>query len=137
MKCAAKILGHSEDPQHIFEIPLIGWIIYAENVDFISEVTLYQCSKNNCSSHTEVTYCFPLNEGSSVYTFRAEYEDGTIINSVVKGKKARRFENMLLLRMLGRRHRFWRRNDLMFSDYQLAIWHHISTFESQFPMSRF
>ena len=72
------------NPLKKIELPLIGWVVNAEIIDFISEVTLYQCFQNTHLEEVEITYYFPLNEGDSVCGFSAEYESGSVITGIVK-----------------------------------------------------
>jgi len=65
-------------------LPLLGCIVKANVVGSISHVTLTQCFHNIHSDELEITYCFPLIEGSTVCGFNLEYESGAVINGVVK-----------------------------------------------------
>jgi len=67
-------------------VPLVGVEVSAVVHDFVAEVKVNQYYRNNETSDIEATYHFPLDQASAVCGFQAEYEDGTLVNGVVKEK---------------------------------------------------
>ncbi len=70
----------------VTSLPLLGWSAKAEVLGCVGEVTLIQCFQNTQSETVDITYCFPLNEGSSVCGFQLERESGAVISGVAKEK---------------------------------------------------
>eukprot|EP00961_Rhodomonas_salina_P097843 1316808-Rhodomonas_salina.5 len=73
-------------------VPLAGVSVEAEVHDFLCEVTVNQSYKNTNAFDIEAVYHFPLDEASAVCGFRAEYEDGVVVDAVVKEKTEARQE---------------------------------------------
>ena len=60
------------------------FFMQAKVLDFLSEVKLSQCFHNNSNNAMEVVYHFPIDSGAAVCGFQAEYEDGSIVQGLVK-----------------------------------------------------
>eukprot|EP00961_Rhodomonas_salina_P128944 1737465-Rhodomonas_salina.1 len=84
-------LLHTVGGSHV-GVPLVGVNVEAEVHDFLCEVTLIQSYKNTNASDIEAVYHFALDEASAVCRFRAEYEDGVVVDAVVKEKAEARQE---------------------------------------------
>jgi hypothetical protein len=70
----------------VSSLPLLGWSAKAEVLGCVGQVTLIQCFQNTQIETVDITYYFPLNEGSSVCGFQLERESGAAINGVAKEK---------------------------------------------------
>ena len=77
----------SDSASDTFSLPLLGCSVKAEVLGCISQVTVNQCFQNTRTESMDITYSFPLNEGSTVCDFRYERENGTVIDGVVKEKQ--------------------------------------------------
>eukprot|EP00286_Rhodomonas_abbreviata_P028506 CAMPEP_0181299574 /NCGR_PEP_ID=MMETSP1101-20121128/6422_1 /TAXON_ID=46948 /ORGANISM="Rhodomonas abbreviata, Strain Caron Lab Isolate" /LENGTH=347 /DNA_ID=CAMNT_0023404739 /DNA_START=7 /DNA_END=1048 /DNA_ORIENTATION=- len=69
-----------------------GVRVEAEVHNFLSEVKVTQWYKNTEAETLTAKYYFPLDEAASVCAFQAEYEDGTVVDGIVREKGAAKRE---------------------------------------------
>eukprot|EP00286_Rhodomonas_abbreviata_P004988 CAMPEP_0181322030 /NCGR_PEP_ID=MMETSP1101-20121128/19012_1 /TAXON_ID=46948 /ORGANISM="Rhodomonas abbreviata, Strain Caron Lab Isolate" /LENGTH=873 /DNA_ID=CAMNT_0023429919 /DNA_START=18 /DNA_END=2636 /DNA_ORIENTATION=- len=86
-----RLLLAGEEPREV-EVPLVGVKVKGEVHDFIAEVKVQQSFYNPEATDLEGVYHFPLDEASAVCAFQADYEDGAVVEAVVKEKEEARNE---------------------------------------------